>query len=339
MKDEPSKSRPVPRAAIVGAGLMGRWHAHGVQRAGGVLCAIIDLDRSRAARLVQHHPEARVFSNLSAFASEGLADVVHICTPPETHEALTRQSLEAGLHSIVEKPLTESGEMTEKLLRLAEPRGLLLCPVHQFLFQRGVLQVEKALEKIGPLLHVDTLICSAGAERSSRDADRLIAEILPGPLSLVVRLFPTSIRMADWCVEHPGTGELRVSTTLGAISVSMLISMSGRPTMNALRLIGERGTAHADLFHGFAIIERGTVSRARKVAQPFLHGGATLYFAATNLLARAANREPAYPGLRELIRRFYEAVRSGGVPPIMAAETLDVALARDQILAKVSSKV
>jgi predicted dehydrogenase len=338
MKDESSRSSLVPRAAIVGAGLMGRWHAHALERAGGVLGAIIDPERTRAAQLAQHHPKARVFSNLSTLADEGLADVVHICTPPETHEALTRQSLEAGLHAIVEKPLTESGETTERLLRLAESRGLLLCPVHQFLFQRGVLQVEKAREKIGPLLHIDTLICSAGAKRGSLDADRLVTEILPGPLSLVVRLFPTSIRMADWCVEHPGSGELRVSTTLGAISVSMLISMSGRPTMNALRVIGERGTAHADLFHGFAIVERGTVSRGRKVAQPFLRGGATVYAAATNLLARAANQEPAYPGLRELIRRFYEAVRSGGVPPIMAAEALDVALARDQILAKVLSK-
>ncbi len=280
-----------------------------------------------------------MFSNLSAFAGEDLADVVHICTPPETHEALARQSLEAGMHSIVEKPLTESGETTEKLLRLAESRGLLLCPVHQFLFQRGVLQVQKALEKIGPLLHVDTLICSAGAEGGSLDADRLVAEILPGPLSLVVRLLPASIRMANWCVEHPAGGELRVSTTVGPISVSMLISMSGRPTTNALRLIGERGTAHADLFHGFAVIERGTVSRARKMAKPFVHGGATLYSAAMNLLARAANREPAYPGLWELIRRFYVAVRSGSEPPIMPAETRDVALARDQILAKVSSKV
>jgi predicted dehydrogenase len=338
MKDGPSKSRPLVRAAIVGAGLMGRWHAHEVRRAGGLLCAIIDPESSRATRLIQRHPRAKVVANLSAVAADGLADVVHICTPPETHEDLTRQALEAGLHSIVEKPLTESGDTTEKLQQLANARGRLLCPVHQFPFQRGVLRVQAAMETMGPLLHLDTLICSAGAERSSQNADRLVAEILPGPLSLVARLFNSSIRIADWCVEHPDEGELRATTKLGAVSVSMLISMSGRPTVNALRLIAERGTAYADLFHGFAVIQRGAASRTNKIAQPFLYGGATLFSATANLLARAANKEPAYPGLRELIRQCYVAIKSGGVPPILPAETLDVALARDQILAKASSK-
>jgi hypothetical protein len=43
-------------------------------------------------------------------------------------------------------------------------------------------------------------------------------------------------------------------------------------------------------------------------------------------------REAAYPGLRELVRRTYDAIDSESPPPIEARETLAVALARDAII-------
>jgi predicted dehydrogenase len=334
VKDKTSHPSAFPSAAIIGAGLMGRWHADAVRRIGGVVSAIVDPDRERAAQLIKTHPKAKAAPDLAAVAAGGLAEVAHICTPPDTHEALAQQALEAGLHALVEKPLTETGEATARLLRLAESRGLLLCPVHQFLFQEGVLRAQKTMEKWGPLLHVDTVICSAGAEPGAQDPDRVAAEILPGALSLIARLLAPPIRKGKWQVQHPADGEVRACASIGEVSVAVLISMHGRPTVNALRLIGKHGTAHVDLFHGFSILERGTVSRGRKIAHPFTQGGATLFSATANLLLRARRREPAYPGLRELIRRFYDAIHTGGQSPIAGAEILDVALLRDQLLAE-----
>ena len=314
---------------------MGRWHADTVFRIGGTISAIVDSDPRKATQLLRRYPQAKAVPNLAGIVADGLADVIHICTPAETHEALAQQALEAGLHSIVEKPLTETAETTSNLLRLAESKSLLLCPVHQFLFQSGVLRAQAAIDKIGPLLHVDTLICSAGAQSGSQDADLVAADILPGPLALIARLLPGAVRVADWRVEHPAKGELRASTSVGKVSASMLISLNGRPTVNALRLIGEHGSAQIDLFHGFCVLEHGAVSRTHKIAHPFLQSGATLFSAATNLILRAARSESAYPGLRELIRRLYEALRTRGKPPISASETFEVAAARDNILAEI----
>jgi predicted dehydrogenase len=334
MTNRPSKASKNPRVAIIGAGLMGRWHADAARHVGGTISAVADSNPARAAELVRKYPKARVARDLEEVIASGLADVVHICTPAETHANLVQQAIDAGLHSLVEKPLAESAETTSKLIQLAESRKVLLCPVHQFLFQPGVLRLQAAIEKFGPLLHVDTVICSAGAEHGAQYADTVVADILPGPLSLLARFVSVPMRNADWHVEHPVKGELRASATIENVSVSMLISMQGRPTTNALRVIGRQGTGHADLFHGFAVLERGGTSRARKLTHPFFQGGATLYSATANLYTRAIRREAAYPGLRELIRRFYEAVSLGGPPPISAAEILEVAFVREHILGK-----
>jgi predicted dehydrogenase len=329
----PNSPRPV-RAAIAGAGLMGRWHADSIRRVGGKVCVIVDRDRRRASELAGRYPGAEAASDWSSALAGGVAEVAHICTPVETHEALTAQALEAGLHALVEKPLAETAEATSALLALAASRHVLLCPVHQFLFQPGVVRAGRAVERIRPMLHVDVVICSAGAEQGSPDRDRIAAEILPNPLALIARLVGEPIQDGAWQVQHAARGELRASGQIGSVSVSVLISMGGRPTANLLRLIGTRGTVHVDLFHGFSVLEGGAVSRARKITHPFTLAGGTLFSATGNLLSRAARREPAYPGLRELIRRFYQAIGTAGQPPISAAETMDVALVRDALFRK-----
>lgn len=313
---------------------MGRWHAAAVVRCSGEIAFIVDPDRRKAAELARQHPGARVLGDLDELLAEGGADVAHICTPLETHVDLTERVLRAGFHALVEKPLAPDAGATARLLRLAESQERLLCPVHQFLFQTGVLRALEAVQRFGPVLHVDSVVCSAGAELGHGTPARIAADILPHPLSLIARLLQERIAKAEWHAEQSVAGELRATAHLGGVTLAILISMAGRPTANALRLIGARGTIHVDLFHGFAVVERGEVSRARKIARPFSLASGTILSATANLLARAARGEPAYPGLRELVRRFYLAVQMSGEPPIPADEILDVARAHDTLLAK-----
>jgi predicted dehydrogenase len=206
---------------------------------------------------------------------------------------------------------------------------VLLCPVHQFPFQRGARRVLDAPDRLGALLHADYVACSAGG--AGRDAGILRAivdDILPHPLSLLRRLLSQPLHTLSWQVVEGSAGEFRASTHAGQATIGIVISMGGRPTRNTLRVVGTQGTAHLDLFHGFATVEAGATSRAGKILRPFRHAGATLAGATGNLIGRIARFEPAYPGLRELVREFYRAVREGGPPPVTADEVTDVARTR-----------
>jgi len=304
---------------------MGRWHAHALTHAGHKVVAVVDSSVDRAATIARAHPGASAFARL---ADSPVADVVHVCTPLGTHVPLALEAIARGSHVIVEKPLAADPDETQRVLERATSAGVLVVPVHQFPFQRGVIDAQHAMPSIGAVLHVDFTACTAGAAGKSDDEqDRVALEVLPHPMSLLARLVSSEISVIKWHVAHTRAGELRANGALGGASVSVVISTHGRPTTNQMRIIGEQGTIAIDLYHGFSVTTHGRATRTGKVAQPFVNATAQLAAAAGNLVTRAAAREPAYPGLRELVREFYDAVIAGGGAPITNAETLAVATA------------
>ena len=321
------------RAGVVGAGLMGRWHAHAIRHVGSRVVVLIDPDVERAATLaarLSHRPD--VESDLAQALRAHRIEVLHVCTPLATHDTVARLAIEAGIPVLVEKPVASDAAATEALHRLAEARGVLLCPVHQFLFQPGILGAERAMATLGTLRQLDFVACSAGADGSS-DAEReaVAIDILPHGLALARRLLGVPLGNVDWRVSGGSPGEIRAMADVAGTSVMLAVSMHARPTENALTARCDLGTVRANLFHGYATIERGRPSRLDKLGRPFVGPARSVGAALGNLVGRVVRREPAYPGLRELVRRFHLACASRRPSPISVDESVDVARARDII--------
>ena len=328
------RERAPASVAIIGAGLMGRWHAHAAIRAGARVAVIVDPDRERAATLSARHAGSRTLDALDATRVARDAAVAHVCTPLATHESVIADLIGAGVHVLAEKPLTDEAGSTRTLLDAARARGVVLCPVHQMPFQRGVQTLIGRLATLGELLHVEFSACSAGAVgEGESEQDQLVDDILPHPLSLFRRVLGVEMASLHWQTTRPRPGELRTSAGVGSTVASMVVSTHGRPTSNSLRVVGTRGTATADLYHGFATLSRGRVSRGGKMLRPFADAYGTATAAALNLAKRAIAAEPAYPGLTSLVRAFYAAASDGAAPPISIEETLDIARTRDRLRA------
>jgi predicted dehydrogenase len=313
---------------------MGYWHGRAARRLDAQLVAIVDPDAGRADALARRLRVTMTADDPSDLLQEGRVDAVHICSPRSTHAALAYHAIESGVHAFVEKPLADSAQETQRLVDIARRHAVVLCPVHQIAFQRGTEVAARALAGLGDLSVIDIRICSAGGlGRTERELGEILDDILPHPLSVLRKLWPHArLEPQHWFVSHPRAGELLVGGVHSGAHLSMLITLHARPTRFEMMVSGTRGTVRLDFFHGFAVHHNGSVSRLRKVAQPFGAALNLLGAASVNLLGRGLHGEFAYPGLRGLTRAFYAAARGEAPPPIPAEDIIAVATARDALL-------
>jgi predicted dehydrogenase len=296
---------------------MGRWHARYATRNRAQVIAIVDPDPAAANRLRASFPAAAAFADLAAMLDAVTPDVVHICTPVQTHAELVTAALRRRVHVMVEKPLAADTEQTRNLLDIADAAGMVLCPVYQFPFQHGFRQVRDWLRAHGPPLRVDLTICSAGAQRLGAQAnEQLVREILPHPVSVLCMLTGQDVvDHSQWTVAGTAEGEFFACGRLGDIDASICISTHARPPRSEGRVLCASGTLDMDFFHGYSVVHQARGGRIGKIMLPFDAAFGQSAGAARNLLRRALAREPAYPGLAALIAAFFAAAAQKGPPP------------------------
>jgi predicted dehydrogenase len=113
---------------VIGVGHFGQYHAGKLAAAEGVqLVAAVDRHPDRAAEIAQRHKTEAITDYRLLL---GRVDAVTIATPPASHYAIARDFLEHGTHVLVEKPITETIEEADSLIRLAADRGKVLQVGH-----------------------------------------------------------------------------------------------------------------------------------------------------------------------------------------------------------------
>lgn len=91
-------------------------------------------------------PEQALFNNLEEAISRSQADAVIVNTPSEYHYEQAKQALQAGLHVLVAKPITNNYEQAAELVALAAERGLTLSVGQQVRYFRHYQAVKRFLE-------------------------------------------------------------------------------------------------------------------------------------------------------------------------------------------------
>lgn len=114
------------RAAVIGAGFVGKAHIEALRRVG---VPIVGLLGSTPARTREACDELRLagaqaYGSVEELAADPNVDVVHICTPNHVHRMQAETSLRAGKHVLCEKPLALNTEETAALVALAAEKNL-----------------------------------------------------------------------------------------------------------------------------------------------------------------------------------------------------------------------
>ncbi len=116
------------RVGVVGTGYLGRYHAQKYARLPEArLVAVADVREEQAGRVAN---EVACDSVTDYRELIGKVDAVSIVTPTPLHFAIARDFLAAGVHVLVEKPMTTTLEEADGLIALAESKGCVLQVGH-----------------------------------------------------------------------------------------------------------------------------------------------------------------------------------------------------------------
>lgn len=143
------------RAAVIGCGKVGHFHAQAFQRIEGFeLVACYARSEQKASAFAQAYG-IRPYTNLKAMVEECRVEAVAICTPHPAHAALAVECCMLGLHVAVEKPLAATLEDCDAIIEAAKENGVVGTTICQRRFYKPALRVKEAIEagKIGkPIL-------------------------------------------------------------------------------------------------------------------------------------------------------------------------------------------
>jgi predicted dehydrogenase len=116
------------RTAVVGAGYFGRFHAnHYARNPRAKLVAVVDADEARG-RAVAEEFGAEAVTDYRDILDR--VDAASIAVPTPGHAEVARALIEAGLHVLIEKPITDSVESADAITALAAERGRVLQVGH-----------------------------------------------------------------------------------------------------------------------------------------------------------------------------------------------------------------
>ncbi|MBV9697849.1 MAG: Gfo/Idh/MocA family oxidoreductase [Gammaproteobacteria bacterium] len=131
------------RAAVIGVGYLGRFHAQKyAQAAGCTLVAVADPEAA-AREAVAREVGTRAVADYRSLLGE--VDAVSIVTPTPLHYPIARACLEAGAHVLLEKPITESAAEARELIALAARARRVLQVGHLERFNAAILAAEPHL--------------------------------------------------------------------------------------------------------------------------------------------------------------------------------------------------
>jgi predicted dehydrogenase len=143
--------------AVIGAGLIGRKHlAKIAQHPDFVLAGIADVN---ADAVTKQYPGARVFADHRRLLDEARPDAAIIASPNQAHAEIGIDCARAGVHILVEKPVTDTLDAAAQLSAEVKKAGIKSLVGHHRRHHRQVRTLQELLKDgaIGTLVGVSAI--------------------------------------------------------------------------------------------------------------------------------------------------------------------------------------
>ena len=178
------------RAAVVGVGYLGRFHAEKYHANPDVeLVAVVDTDRDRAREIGGALGVEPVTDFRSLF---GRIDCASVVVPTQLHHAVARDLLAAGVDVLVEKPLTTTIDEGKELLEIAARGARVLQVGHLERFNPAVLALD------GLITQPRFMEATRLAPFTDRGTDvDVVLDLMIHDLDVIMSMVPSAVRAVE----------------------------------------------------------------------------------------------------------------------------------------------
>lgn len=302
------------RAAVIGAGSMGRNHARvyaGMEEV--ELAAVCDADAQTAARVGGMY-RCSAYSDVPELLAREQLDLVSVVVPTCHHYAVAGAVIEAGVSVLIEKPICTTPAEGWALVEAARRRGVALTVGHVERFNPAIISLKQQLDdhelghvfqvaarRVGPF---PARIMDVGVVIDLATHDLDILNYLIG--SPVARMHVELRRHLHRSHEDMLSALLRFeSGVIGTLDINWLT-----PTkIRELSVIGERGMYVANYLTQDLTFYENDACQGKHWPELALMGVSE----GRSIRQKVQRREPLF----EELRAFAAAVR-GGAPPLVS---------------------
>ncbi len=329
--------------AVVGYGYWGSKHVRVLSTLPNVDVTVVETRQDRCAEARASFPGINFAASLDEVLDD--VDAVIVATPPASHFELARQALEAGRHTLVEKPLTTNVAEADVLVKLADARHVNLMVGHTFEYNAAVWKLKEIVDsgELGRILYIDSARLSLGLYQ---DDVNVVWDLAPHDLSIVSYLlgaYPTSVsawgqRLAGH--RHEDVAYLRLEFAPNDVTAFVHVSWLDPCKIRRLTVVGERKMAvYNDMSDNERIrIYDSGVEQLDASKLTSLHSMPVTYRNGDIVSPFVRFQEP----LRVQDEHFVAHVRSGtptDTPGHRGAEIVRVLAAADTSMAEAGSRV
>ena len=189
------------RVGVVGCGYWGPNLIRNLRSLPGCdLRMMCDIDEHRLKHLKALYPEVEGAMDYKAMLNGADLDAIVIAVPVGLHYDLARESLLAGKHTFLEKPMARSAAECEELIDLADTSGLVLMVGHTFLYSAPVRRIKEIVDAgdIGELRYMSCRRLNLGLFQKDIN---VTWDLAPHDISIILHIMEESPTLVN-CQGH-----------------------------------------------------------------------------------------------------------------------------------------
>lgn len=226
----------VKKFGVIGVGHLGQHHARVyTELLDARLVGVADSDIERA-RVIGEHLGVPACGSMDELIDRYAPDALSIVVPTSMHFDIAKKAMEAGIHVLIEKPVTTRPDEAEELLKLADSRDLVLQVGH-------IERFNSAIRYISQTSHTPIYLESRRmGPFSARISDvGVVLDLMIHDIDIVMSLVPSpiaKISAAGACIytDHEDIADAQITFENGVIA-HLLVSRVSEKKLRQLDIM------------------------------------------------------------------------------------------------------